>query len=104
MSPHPRFDRVIHEPNRLQICALLTPHPSVEFASLRDTLGIADAGLSKHLRALESAGYVVLHKHVVDGRVRTSASITAAGREAVCGHVSELQRLARVVSPRRRPR
>lgn len=104
VSPHPRFDRVIHEPNRLQICALLTPHPSVEFAALRDELGLADAALSKHLKALEQAGYVVLRKHPVDGRMRTSVAITAGGREAVCGHVSELQRLARVVSPRPRPR
>ena len=67
-------------------------------------VGIADAALSKHLKTLESAGYVVLRKHTVDGRSRTSASITAAGREAVCGHVSELQRLARVISPRPRIR
>ena len=104
MSPHPRFDRVIHEPNRLQICALLTPHATVEFAALRDELGLADAALSKHLKALETAGYVVLRKHPVEGRVRTSVSITGVGREAVCGHVSELQRLARVVSPRGRSR
>ena len=104
MSPHPRFDRVIHEPNRLQICALLTPHPSLEFAVLRDELGLADAALSKHLKALETAGYVALHKHLVEGRIRTSVSITGPGREAVCGHVSELQRLARVVSPRGRGR
>ncbi len=104
VSPHPQFDRIVHEPNRLQICALLTPRPSVDFADLRDELGIADAALSKHLKTLESAGYVVLRKHTVDGRSRTSASITAAGREAVCGHVSELQRLARVISPRPRIR
>lgn len=104
VSPHPRFDRVIHEPNRLQICALLTPRPSVEFAEVRDSLGLADAALSKHLKALEAAGYVVLRKHPANGRVRTSVAITAAGREAVCGHVSELQRLARVVSPRGRGR
>lgn len=100
MSPHPRFDRVIHEPNRLQICAVLTPRPSVEFAELRDELGLADASLSKHLKALETAGYVALRKAPADGRIRTSVAITPAGREAVCGHVSELQRLARVISPR----
>jgi DNA-binding MarR family transcriptional regulator len=104
MSPHPRFDRVIHEPNRLQICAVLTPRPSVEFAELRDELGLADASLSKHLKALETAGYVALRKAPADGRIRTSVAITPAGREAVCGHVSELQRLARVISPRQRRR
>ena len=66
--------------------------------------GSADAALSKHLKALETAGYVALHKHLVEGRIRTSVSITRSGREAVCGHVSELQRLARVVSPRGRVR
>ena len=104
MSPHPRFDRVIHEPNRLQICALLTPKPSVEFAELRDELGLADAALSKHLKALETAGYVRLHKAPVGGRLRTSVANTPAGRAAGCGHVSELQPPARLDSPRPRGR
>lgn len=100
MSPHPVFDPVIHEPSRLQICALLVPTASTEFAAIRDELGLSDSALSKHLKALEARGYVELDKSAAAGHVRTRVRLTAAGRAALCGHVSELQRLARVASTR----
>ena len=89
----PRFDAVVHAPLRLQVCATLAPVEDVEFAVLRDQLEISDSVLSKHLRVLEEASYVVLHKATVAGRVRTRASLTRAGRKAFEGHVAELQRL-----------
>ena len=43
-----------------------------------------------------------------DGRQVTTVVLTAAGREALCGHVAELQRMARIVGNdrpgRQRPR
>ena len=56
--PRPIFDPVVHEPHRLQICALLAPTPGLPFATLRDEVGISDSALSKHLRSLETEGYV----------------------------------------------
>ncbi|HIZ98061.1 MAG TPA: transcriptional regulator [Candidatus Janibacter merdipullorum] len=100
--PRPIFDPVVHEPHRLQICALLAPTPGLPFATLRDEVGISDSALSKHLRSLEAEGYVAILREATDGRRTTRVSLTPAGREAVCGHVSELQRLARLVSPRPR--
>ena len=100
MSPHPVFDAVIHEPNRLRICALLVPHRAVEFAVLRDEMGLSDSALSKHLKTLESVGHITLLKQPVDGHLRTSVRLTEAGREALCCHVAEIQRLARIVSTR----
>jgi DNA-binding MarR family transcriptional regulator len=92
--PEPVFDEIIHAPNRLQICALLADFAGVEFATLRDSLGVADSVMSKHLKVLQDAGYVVLTKPTRSGRVRTWASLTAAGKAAFHGHVAELQRLA----------
>lgn len=100
MSPRPVFDPVIHEPNRLQICALLVPHVSVEFAVLRDGLELSDSALSKHLKTLEQSGHVRLVKQPVDGHLRTSVALTETGREALCCHVAEIQRMARLVSTR----
>ena len=37
-----------------------------------------------------------------DGRQVTTVVLTPAGREALCGHVAELQRMARVVGSDRR--
>lgn len=95
----PRFDPVVHEPTRLQVCGILAAVEEAEFATLRDTLGIADSVTSKHLKALEEAGYVALSKRRgAAGRPRTWARLTRTGREAFRGHVAELRRLASLTS------
>ena len=66
----PAFDPVVHAPHRLQLCALLAPADEAEFAVLRDAVGVSDSVLSKHLRTLEEAGYVVVRKRTLGGRVR----------------------------------
>lgn len=95
----PVFDEIIHAPHRLRICAMLAPVSDTEFATLRDTLGVADSVLSKHLRVLQDVGYVTLTKPTGSGRVRTWVSLTPAGRTAFRAHVLELQRLAAAVTP-----
>jgi DNA-binding MarR family transcriptional regulator len=91
MSAAARFDEVVHAPNRLQVCAILSAVDSADFATLREALGVADSVLSKHLRVLHEAGYVDVHKAPCAGRVRTSVSLTGAGRTAYAGHVAALQ-------------
>ena len=93
-----RFDAVIHAPNRLQICAFLSPLQEAEFQILRDELNVSDSVLSKHLKQLEEAGYVKFRKGAVNGRQRMWATLTNSGRRAFAGHVEELQRLAGVVT------
>jgi DNA-binding transcriptional ArsR family regulator len=88
------LDPVVHAPVRLQVMAVLAEVQEAEFALLRTTTGVSDSVLSKHLSALGEAGYVRLRKATSEGRVRTWASITRAGRSAFAGHVAELRRLA----------
>jgi len=90
------LDPVIHAPNRLQICALLSPLGEAEFAVLRDELGVSDSVMSKQIKQLEEAGYLKVRKGAVNGRQRTWASLTKNGRKAFAAHVTELQRLANV--------
>jgi DNA-binding MarR family transcriptional regulator len=91
----PRFDALIHEPTRLQLCGMLVTVRAVEFRTLRDALDIADSVTSKHLKALEDAGYVQLDKRrPAVGRPRTWVALTDRGRSAFAGHLAELQRLA----------
>jgi len=87
---------VIHAPARLQIMAVLAGVHDAEFAMLRQTADVSDSVLSKHLSALSEAGYVRLRKAALDGRQRTWASLTRAGRGAFQGHVAALTALARV--------
>lgn len=89
----PLFDHVIHAPHRLRICAFLDGIDSAEFAALRDDLDITDAMLSKHLAVLRDHGYVSLEKPRGQGRVRTWARMTPAGRSAYRRHVAALHEL-----------
>lgn len=87
------LDTVIHAPNRLQICAFLTPLQEAEFQVIRDELGVSDSVLSKHLKRLEDAGYVAFRKGAVNGRQRMWAGLTKAGRKAFSGHVAALTQI-----------
>jgi len=91
VSAPARFDEIVHAPNRLQICAILSAVSSADFGIVREALGVADSVLSKHIRVLHEAGYVDVHKSTCASRVRTSMSMTPAGRAAYDGHLSALQ-------------
>ena len=88
-----RLDTVIHSPNRLQICSLLSPVEAAEFQVLREELGISDSVLSKHIKQLEKVGYVEQRKNKLNGRQRTWVYLTNKGRKAFKVHIRELKRL-----------
>ena len=92
----PLFDRVIHPSPRLQICGLLAAVDDMEFGTVRDDVGVSDSVLSKHVKQLEEAGYVKVHKATRASRMRTSLSLTKDGRRAFDAHVAELRRIAGV--------
>jgi DNA-binding MarR family transcriptional regulator len=89
--PSARFDELIHPSTRLSIVALLAAADWVEFAFIRDQLGLSDSALSKQLSTLEEAGYVSIERPVSDRRRRVHARLTPAGRSAFHGHVAALR-------------
>ncbi|MGI4818709.1 MAG: winged helix-turn-helix domain-containing protein [Janthinobacterium lividum] len=93
----PVFDPLIHAPGRLQICAILSA-AEAEFAVVRDAIKVSDSVLSKHVKALEEAGYVSVRKAAMDGRQRTWLSMTSAGKKAFKAHVAELERLVKITA------
>jgi len=93
----PVFDALIHAPGRLQICAILSA-AEAEFAVVRDSIKVSDSVLSKHVKALEEAGYVAVRKAALGGRQRTWLSLTPAGKKAFVAHVAELERLVKAAS------
>jgi DNA-binding MarR family transcriptional regulator len=90
-----RFDEIVHAPNRLQICAILSAVSSADFATVRQALAVSDSVLSKHVRVLQEAGYIDVHKSTCASRVRTSLSLTGAGLAAYNGHVAALGAIVR---------
>jgi DNA-binding MarR family transcriptional regulator len=92
-------DPLIHPITRLSICGLLAAGADwVEFAALRDAAGISDSVLSKQSRVLEDAGYIEVRKGAVGRRPRTWFRLTAAGRQALEGHLAWLAQLEEAVA------
>ncbi|MBB6551776.1 transcriptional regulator [Nonomuraea rubra] len=95
----PVFDEVVHAPNRLQICAMLAAVGSAGFSVVRDDLGISDSALSKQVKVLQTVGYVKPAKTSGQAHRSTWLSPTAAGRDALAGHLAELRRIADPAQP-----
>ena len=51
----PTLDETVHQRTRLGILTMLAEVGSASFTHLRDTLGLSDGNLSRHLRVLEEA-------------------------------------------------
>ncbi len=75
-------DRVIHEPARLAIVAVLAACEAADFRYLRNVTGLTQGNLSVHVGKLEQAGYVAVEKRFIHKKPNTLYHLTDAGREA----------------------
>ena len=87
------LDEHVVAPARLKLLTTLSAVSQAEFATVRDALEVSDSVLSKHLAALEEAGYVRRRKGVHRGRRTTWVALTARGRTALSAHVAALRTL-----------
>lgn len=76
------IDRVIHEPARLMICALLSGVNQADFLFLQRETGLTKGNLSSHISTLEKAGYVEVEKTYQGKRPLTLISLSDDGRRA----------------------
>jgi DNA-binding MarR family transcriptional regulator len=76
------IDRVIHEPGRLIIVALLAAVEECDFLYLQHETELNKGTLSSHLARLEEAGYVEIEKTYRGKVPRTLLRLTPAGRAA----------------------
>ncbi len=79
----PAIDRLIHEPARYHIMALLYVLESADFLFLRNQTGMTDGNLSSHLARLEKAGYLQVKKEFLGKKPHTMLELTLAGRRAL---------------------
>jgi DNA-binding MarR family transcriptional regulator len=76
------FDRIIHEPGRLLIVALLNGVKEADFLYLQRETGLTKGNLSSHISKLEESGYVTVSKSF-EGKISlTVLRLTREGRNA----------------------
>ena len=95
MTEHPSaaLDEVVHQRVRLGILTILAQTREADFTYLRNTLGVTDGNLGRHLEVLNDAGYIGLNKTFQGRRPRTWVTITPAGRRALNHQIATLRAL-----------
>jgi DNA-binding transcriptional ArsR family regulator len=76
------LERIFHEPNRLAIMSTLcAADKGLSFSELKERCDLTDGNLNRHLKVLEDAKAVKIRKKFVDGRPRTTVSLSQSGME-----------------------
>jgi|WetSurMetagenome_2_1015567.scaffolds.fasta_scaffold155764_2 DNA-binding MarR family transcriptional regulator len=76
----PEINRLIHEPSRYNIMALLYVVEGAEFLFVQHQTNLTPGNLSSHLSKLETAGYIEVKKEFVGKTPRTFLALTPLGR------------------------
>ena len=84
-------DRLIHEPSRTVILAILAAVESADFLYLQRETGLTKGNLSVHLSKLEDAGYVSIEKTYRGKIPMTLCRMTGEGRNAFDAYRKQLK-------------
>lgn len=83
-------DRLLHEPSRAVIVAILAAVESADFVFLQRETGLTKGNLSAHLTKLEEAGYIKIEKTFRGKYPLTLCSLSETGREAFTNYRKKL--------------
>ncbi len=87
------LDRVIHEPARLMIVAILSAVESADFLYFQRETGLTKGNLSAHLSKLENAGYISIEKTYRGKVPLTLCRLTESGQAALKQYRQQLELL-----------
>jgi DNA-binding MarR family transcriptional regulator len=76
------IDRLVHEPARLMLMAVLYVIDSADFTFLMNQTGMTWGNLSAHMSKLEEGGYIEVEKSFKGKRPNTMLRLTPQGRTA----------------------
>jgi DNA-binding transcriptional ArsR family regulator len=87
------IDRIVHEPARYQILALLSVVKEADFLFVMRQTGLTRGNLSSHMSKLEKAGYVSVVKDFMGKKPHTMMRITRTGRIAFEGYRNAMKQM-----------
>jgi DNA-binding MarR family transcriptional regulator len=93
LTPLADLDRVVHEPARLAVMALLYRVDSADFIFLMNQTGLTWGNLSGHMSKLEEAGYIAVEKSFKGRRPNTVMQLTTLGRESFRKYIEVMKQV-----------
>lgn len=89
------LDKLVHEPARLSIMALLSAVECADFTFLLRETELTRGNLSSHLSKLEEAAYISVQREIIGKIPRTTCRITDTGRDMLKQYKRQMQQLLR---------
>jgi DNA-binding MarR family transcriptional regulator len=93
LSALAELDRLVHEPARLAVMALLYVIDSADFIFLMNQTGLTWGNLSAHMSKLEEAGYLEVEKSFKGRRPNTTLRLTPQGRAAFHAYALKMKQV-----------
>jgi DNA-binding transcriptional ArsR family regulator len=98
-STFPEVNRLIHEPARLAILAVLSNCRSADFLFLQSATGLSKGNLSVQISRLEEAGLVYVEKTMRRKKTLTTISLTKSGRNKIAQYWQTMDEIRRQANP-----
>jgi DNA-binding MarR family transcriptional regulator len=89
----PDIDGFLHEPARLRVLVFLAMVDAADFMYLLRQTGLSRGNLSVQTSRLEAAGLIEASKREVDGRLRTTFSLTEEGLDALRRYKAKMEEI-----------
>jgi len=86
------IDRLIHEPARYDIMALLYVVEQAEYLFIQNHTEMTSGNLTTHISKLEKEGYLSVQKKFVRKKPKTFLRLTSNGRKAFDNYRSEMKK------------
>jgi DNA-binding MarR family transcriptional regulator len=99
MPDFPELNRLIHEPARLAIIAILYQIGEADFLYLKREGNLTQGNLSSHLAKLEEAGYVEIKKTFKGKLPLTLCRLTPQGQEVFTEYCKSMSRILALPEP-----
>jgi len=90
-------DRIIHEPARAAIMAVLYGVKTADFKFLLETTQLTKGNLSVQTRKLQEAGYLEIEKSFQNNYPHTEYRMTRVGKAAFKAYVSKIKLLSKAM-------
>lgn len=90
---HEELNKILHQPIRTRIMALLATKSSCEYTTLKKTFDLSDGHMTTHMRELLGNNYVLAEKLFVDNKPKTIYHITPEGKRAFSEYVRVLRKI-----------
>lgn len=95
MNPIAQLNKAFDSRVRLGIMSALVVNADVSFNDLKQLMDITDGNLATHLKSLEEAGYIKVHKGFIGRKTNTTYVATKAGEKAFKAHIDALEKMIR---------